>query len=102
APLPTISHTAFLERNARQEGGIYAAWNGDNWRVEVIDHGTLKCLTRSGTRLAATFAHLNDVTGYLLALGIPEFSVVLDNGAVEPAEYADWLRDVTAEGLRAA
>jgi len=101
AHLPTISHAAFLKRIARQEGGIYAAWNGEKWRIEVIDQGTLKCLTRSGTRLAATFAHLNDVTNYLLALGIPEFSVVLDDGAAEPAEYADWLRDATAEGLRA-
>ncbi|VVE53465.1 hypothetical protein PIN31009_04813 [Pandoraea iniqua] len=102
APITTISHAAFLEHIARTDGGIFAAWNGNVWRIEVIDGMTLKLLSQPGTGLTATFNCLNDVADHLLALGIAEYSVVLDEGTREPDDYADWLRAAAIQALREA
>lgn len=101
-PMPTLTHDAFLDWIAAGKSGVFAVSEAEFWRIEVIADDEIRLLADTTSTAARAFATLSDVSDFLLALGITEFSVIPNPSALRAADYDNWVLQAIQEAVREA
>ncbi|WP_338298776.1 hypothetical protein [Pandoraea sputorum] len=100
--MPTLTHDAFLDWIAAGKSGVFAVSETEFWRIEVIADDEIRLLADTTSTAARAFATLSDVSDFLLALGITEFSVIPNPSALRAADYDNWVLQAIQEAVREA
>ncbi|WP_039393987.1 hypothetical protein [Pandoraea sputorum] len=100
--MPTLTHDAFLDWIAAGKSGVFAVSEAEFWRIEVIADDEIRLLADTTSTAARAFATLSDVSDFLLALGITEFSVIPNPSALRAADYDNWVLQAIQEAVREA
>ncbi|WP_322881074.1 hypothetical protein [Pandoraea sputorum] len=81
---------------------MFAVSEAEFWRIEVIADDEIRLLADTTSTAARAFATLSDVSDFLLALGITEFSVIPNPSALRAADYDNWVLQAIQEAVREA